>query len=143
MCSTPFGIIGIRTLSQHVHQAGIRAVLNAFRHHRNSHPVTEANGVSRVMCSTPLGIIGIRTGLIDALGDAPKSAQRLSASSEFAPDSTGVLSSRSLSAQRLSASSEFALSGCSTGSERQSGAQRLSASSEFAQCSPCKVQADS
>src|SRR5688500_19629786 len=82
-CSTPFGIIGIRTLSQHVHQAGIRAVLNAFRHHRNSHPVTEANGVSRVMCSTPFGIIGIRTGLIDAHVVEPKRAEIHSASSEF------------------------------------------------------------
>src|SRR5688572_20024632 len=107
-CSTPFGIIGIRTprweeilertasaqrlsassefaqrnrergakvslvlnafrhhrnshrLYPHVHvrRAG---VLNAFRHHRNSHKLRSIGLKVSSMCSTPFGIIGIRT----------------------------------------------------------------------------------
>src|SRR5688500_20336788 len=36
-CSTPFGIIGIRTLLLSYPLAQTVLVLNAFRHHRNSH----------------------------------------------------------------------------------------------------------
>jgi len=37
-------------------------VLNAFRHHRNSHMLDkEGTRVSGVRCSTPFGIIGILT----------------------------------------------------------------------------------
>src|ERR1700741_3490415 len=61
MCSTPFGIIGILTT-----QIGFvwpsMFVLNAFRHHRNSHTTTTKPSPTETGC-----------------------AQRLSASSEFSP----------------------------------------------------------
>jgi hypothetical protein len=37
MCSTPFGIIGIRTCATSKKRRHDRGVLNAFRHHWNSH----------------------------------------------------------------------------------------------------------
>src|SRR5688572_1861474 len=60
MCSTPFGIIGIRTRGD---DDGLRV---------------------RFLCSTPFGIIGIRTAKYSKCAPARSCAQRLSASSEFA-----------------------------------------------------------
>src|SRR6185312_5509836 len=85
LCSTPLGIIGIHTLTAVVEDNRI-VVLNAFRHHRNSHVQLAAvrgdafqsaqrlsasleftryeEGSERptgIRCSTPFGIIGIHT----------------------------------------------------------------------------------
>ena len=130
-CSTPFGIIGIRTFTRSFPWApGISAqrlsassefapsfftfgrhsticaqrlsassefarcwrssrscrcwVLNAFRHHRNSHRSCLSNLTRQSPCSTPFGIIGIRTPDRVSTRPSKPSAQRLSASSEFA-----------------------------------------------------------
>ena len=87
LCSTPFGIIGILTpsilsfcrrkkcaqrlsaSSEFSRQGGwniclVNLVLNAFRHHRNSHTGTAQEDVDGVWCSTPFGIIGILTSLL-------------------------------------------------------------------------------
>src|SRR5688572_29203973 len=85
LCSTPFGIIGIRTLVRLSRTEAPIAVLNAFRHHRNSHFISKtlllliefvlnafrhhrnshcsSSNVSatKCECSTPFGIIGVRT----------------------------------------------------------------------------------
>ena len=70
-CSTPFGIIGIRTI---VLDGARRrdVVLNAFRHHRNSHWGNALDIMNALECSTPFGIIGIRTtdGTVDIAGAA-------------------------------------------------------------------------
>src|SRR5688500_1882341 len=84
-------------------------VLNAFRHHRNSHDWCYRRTSSRDL-----------------------SAQRLSASSEFAPRHASHLLVPPRRAQRLSASSEFALAFSLQYAAWVAGAQRLSASSEFA-----------
>jgi len=60
-------------------------VLNAFRHHRNSHDCLNWMEAHHYPCSTPFGIIGIRTHQRHILISGDASAQRLSASSEFAP----------------------------------------------------------
>jgi len=60
-CSTPFGIIGIRTLIEQQTKLSYQ-VLNAFRHHRNSHRACGFQSKQFRVCSTPFGIIGIRTG---------------------------------------------------------------------------------
>src|SRR5688572_7241022 len=61
------------------------------------------------MCSTPFGIIGIRTlWRPSPLDYLHLCAQRLSASSEFAPTLAALISVSDTCAQRLSASSEFA-----------------------------------
>src|SRR5688572_23027854 len=108
MCSTPFGIIGIRTSAS-----------------------AEVAGVwSR--CSTPFGIIGIRTCGRRLSRFVFACAQRLSASSEFAPLLRKPPSRAIQCAQRLSASSEFAQMPDRRRCNSDSCAQRLSASSEFA-----------
>ena len=109
LCSTPFGIIGIRTRfnfqrrfaflsaqrlsaslefahnAQFVTSAHYKEVLNAFRHHWNSHRTFSSRGVNIDKCSTPFGINGIRTTGETGSGAAVfASAQRLSASLEFA-----------------------------------------------------------
>ena len=113
-------------------RASQHSVLNAFRHHRNSHPC-QPSGRWSLQC-----------------------AQRLSASSEFAPSKRYVprpslhvlnafrhhrnshvaeladVAEQMKSAQRLSASSEFAPSQRLGRQCRSQCAQRLSASSEFA-----------
>src|SRR6266704_1913639 len=43
MCSTPFGIIGILTQKWTLVSSEIHRVLNAFRHHRNSHSQQHEN----------------------------------------------------------------------------------------------------
>src|SRR6266511_640107 len=58
-------------------------VLNAFRHHRNSHPPISSCHERTRMCSTPFGIIGILTSACSANIREVNCAQRLSASSEF------------------------------------------------------------
>ena len=83
-------------------------MLNAFRHHRNSH--LRAGAIYRAF-------IG--------------SAQRLSASSEFSPCASSLTKSAIKCAQRLSASSEFSPPNLAKHIQRNSCAQRLSASSEF------------
>ncbi len=84
-------------------------VLNAFRHHRNSHPGSRIKPGILAQCSTPFGIIGIHTLLIVIVRDA------------FCECSTpfGIIGIHTLDlyryapllcgAQRLSASSEFTL----------------------------------
>src|SRR6266436_4971439 len=85
LCSTPFGIIGILTdadahlmtdtggaqrlsaSSEFSHTPNgfcgrKMLVLNAFRHHRNSHGANCPAMPTSSMCSTPFGIIGILTG---------------------------------------------------------------------------------
>jgi len=130
MCSTPFGIIGIHTKQI---DFGVREVLvlNAFRHHWNSHPyLTTSRTVPQSVlnafrhhwnshgavackprrdrtCSTPFGIIGIHTGRH--------------------PDAPLLLSA---------CSTPFGIIGIHTSSNesrtsKASGAQRLSASLEF------------
>ena len=133
-------------------------MLNAFRHHRNSHRAQMVAQSIAAMCSTPFGIIGIRTRFPrPCAGCRYFGAQRLSASSEFAPrqvvdrvqrvivlnafrhhrnshpGAESLWNDVANSAQRLSASSEFARYDRleRTRSERLC-AQRLSASSEFA-----------
>ena len=164
----------------------METVLNAFRHHRNSHrrkpraitskrPCSTPFGIIGIRtyyswtdptntftCSTPFGIIGIRTGRATCASVATFSAQRLSASSEFAHafcatlrEGVNVLNAFRhhrnshnapprrrgcglVCAQRLSASSEFALAHSRYLCCAISCAQRLSASSEFAL--PCTRQ---
>ena len=82
-------------------------MLNAFRHHRNSHLRTSFAALARALsaqrlsassefslprprvvslvtkCSTPFGIIGILTSTFRVLTESTYCAQRLSASSEF------------------------------------------------------------
>src|SRR5713101_2932324 len=106
LCSTPFGIIGILTEGRR-DELSEEFVLNAFRHHRNSHCAMYALTPRIKLCSTPFGIIGILTVLhhrfvlrrflvltafrhnrnshrVHREKLAPnKCAQRLSASSEF------------------------------------------------------------
>src|SRR5689334_22970077 len=83
-CSTPFDIIGIltrilasrnwlRTSAQRLSTSSesspstapmmpcAPSVLNAFRHHRNPHPVRDAMRAREYKCSTPFDIIGILT----------------------------------------------------------------------------------
>ncbi len=60
-------------------------MLNAFRHHRNSHVCRRAVSATGKMCSTPFGIIGILTTAAHATHHKQSCAQRLSASSEFSP----------------------------------------------------------
>ena len=83
-CSTPFGIIGILTAPRAQFLARVWcaqrlsassefsppvfefkvilfAVLNAFRHHRNSHTQYPHILDHVLLCSTPFGIIGILT----------------------------------------------------------------------------------
>jgi len=88
MCSTPFGIIGIHTRrfdsrdrqrcarvlnafrhhwnsherARHIRRMGA-IVLNAFRHHWNSHTLRRECSSNSTTCSTPFGIIGIHTCL--------------------------------------------------------------------------------
>src|SRR5687768_7236709 len=81
----------------------------AFPHHRSSHAAS-----------------------LLPLGPNCFSAQRLSASSEFAPRHASHLLVPPRRAQRLSASSEFALAFSLQYAAWVAGAQRLSASSEFA-----------
>ena len=83
-CSTPFGIIGIRTRCGSLEAEAYRYVLNAFRHHRNSHFELTAFVQHDNLCSTPFGIIGIRTTSAQKAQAGLSCAQRLSASSEFA-----------------------------------------------------------
>ena|ERR1700741_2578145 len=107
-------------------------VLNAFRHHRNSHKCLCLRRHTFVRCSTPFGIIGILTACTWFHLTETWRAQRLSASSEFSlfilvhdcPAFVDVLNAfrhhrnshpnrrfsflpNGRSAQRLSASSEF------------------------------------
>src|SRR5690242_2664954 len=66
-CSTPFGIIGILTTFNTETADSDNIVLNAFRHHRNSHTLPHSLNLTFW------------------------SAQRLSASSEFSPpDATSI-----------------------------------------------------
>ncbi len=93
-----------------IHRCDDLFVLNAFRHHRNSHYLFFERRAHCLRCSTPFGIIGILTG-----------------------DTAVVYLNRKFSAQRLSASSEFSLNARGPQQSELQGAQRLSASSEFSQ----------
>ena len=106
-CSTPFGIIGIHTSPPISCFSCLSSVLNAFRHHRNSHSSAHSFTSRR------------------------RSAQRLSASSEFTRSSTASFIAAQSGAQRLSASSEFTRWSSARRVSQNSRAQRLSASSEF------------
>jgi len=129
-------------------------VLNAFRHHRNSHTLNgiQWDGGSRAQrlsassefslawmdfrngvweCSTPFGIIGILTPTRVRVRWAMQSAQRLSASSEFSLAAPQRPLKVGLRAQRLSASSEFSPIVFGEIPALKECAQRLSASSEF------------
>jgi len=131
------------------------SVLNAFRHHRNSHNTLRcvfggdslcstpfgiigirtcpdwARAVTEKMCSTPFGIIGIRTRHMSLSITSITGAQRLSASSEFArPAPSSLFSIKSvLNAFRHHRNSHYLNCRCRTCGYC---AQRLSASSEFA-----------
>ena len=84
VCSTPFGIIGIHTRRQSRQDLEPVHVLNAFRHHRNSHSASSFRFMfASFRCSTPFGIIGIHTAGGTRHRHAGFCAQRLSASSEF------------------------------------------------------------
>ena len=156
-CSTPFGIIGILTLQAPGRGQRSRPVLNAFRHHRNSHRKRQNSAEKkRRGCSTPFGIIGILTHRVEVNQNRIECAQRLSASSEFSlsRDESDCGPDQVLNAFRhhrnshpphsvsLSAgcrcSTPFGIIGILTFSRRirlwtRSSAQRLSASSEFSQ----------
>ena len=113
-------------------------VLNAFRHHRNSHAHEDFVYLRGCPCSTPFGIIGIRTRSITFDTYLCPCAQRLSASSEFARSfqAGAVRDVRVLNAfrhHRNSHGSSFPNRTC------PSCAQRLSASSEFAPLFWCGV----
>ena len=89
----------------------VHRVLNAFRHHWNSHLAIAEPDIILLECSTPFGIIGIRTTAAMTTATVDISAQRLSASLEFAPEHwQRFVPNAFLSAQRLSASLEFARS---------------------------------
>src|SRR6266545_826161 len=82
-------------------------VLNAFRHHRNSHSRESVLVVSCFACSTPFGIIGILT-------ICQKESQKVENGCSTPFGIIGILTSGTFtttaaneSAQRLSASSEF------------------------------------
>ncbi|MCU1263780.1 MAG: hypothetical protein JWM21_98, partial [Acidobacteria bacterium] len=131
LCSTPFGIIGILTRSAGRCLSRIR-VLNAFRHHRNSHTQQHQKAKQESAVLNAFRHHRNSHGVVhgDFLG-AKAGAQLLSASSEF---SQALLLSLFLSlicAQRLSASSEFSLSLYGINLLCLLCAQRLSASSEF------------
>ncbi len=82
-------------------------VLNAFRHHRNSHQFVNVGNTSAIKCSTPFGIIGIHTERLagrTAFYSAVLNAFRHHRNSHR---DKRRASSDSISAQRLSASSEF------------------------------------
>ena len=158
-CSTPFGIIGIRTgawLSRRLQRFACSTPfgINGIRTLSESIAI-----VRRLMCSTPFGIIGIRTAQSESdYVKADVRAQRLSASMEFALDLehisdqqpgrcstpfgiigirtalTAQVSMQHACAQRLSASLEFARGVCHNSVASWLSAQRLSASLEFAQC---------
>ena len=107
-------------------------VLNAFRHHRNSHFFPLSVTYRSLVCSTPFGIIGIHTITSLAIVRVSGRAQRLSASSEFTPRARPVtVTVLTFCAQRLSASSEFTRCKNFSGLRPRFSAQRLSASSEF------------
>src|SRR5258708_1982681 len=100
MCSTPFGIIGILTAftratvyqnesaqrlsassefsrGNNIRGSAALVVLNAFRHHRNSHEKVYALCERINLCSTPFGIIGILTTQSARLSGPHQCAQRL------------------------------------------------------------------
>ena len=83
-CSTPFGIIGIRTRRAKETLASKVGVLNAFRHHRNSHAVglTETRDY-RVVLNAFRHHRNSHTPMVFTTCGS-NGAQRLSASSEFA-----------------------------------------------------------
>ncbi len=122
-------------------------MLNAFRHHRNSHRGLARYQPKKSMCSTPFGIIGIHTHTAFWLRCRDHScAQRLSASSEFTHEQGFEPVMCVVCAQRLSASSEFTRSQQPQDRAQAVSAQRLSASSEFTRPSPwrdtfCRVRA--
>ncbi len=82
-------------------------MLNAFRHHRNSHDDLDNALGGMLTCSTPFGIIGILTRAAVACREEKRCVlnafrhHRNSHASMIGPVAL------SLSAQRLSASSEF------------------------------------
>jgi len=63
-----------------------KKVLNAFRHHWNSHISDSEGSYCSLRCSTPFGIIGIHTSTSPKHSAHIGSAQRLSASLEFTLD---------------------------------------------------------
>src|SRR6266852_1675509 len=110
MFSTPFGIIGIHTRSKLKRPCRRLRVLNAFRHHRNSH-----SRLHRASAPTPHVLNAFRhhrnshSVETEKTVSPIKSAQRLSASSEFTQSSSQSICADSTCSQRLSASSEFTL----------------------------------
>ena len=130
-CSTPFGIteVGTRnpppmpllaTCAQRL-SASQRsalgpaggsfawpAVLNAFRHHRGRHTVTNAGFPTAMTCSTPFGITEVGTLLPPPKAWDAAGAQRLSASQRSAPAKSGLQFQAAACAQRLSASQRSA-----------------------------------
>ena len=130
-CSTPFGIIGILTAYIESWMPVITCVLNAFRHHWNSHSMRQGRRECLLLCSTPFGIIGILTQVRAGYVSLETCAQRLSASLEFSHAFTILIRASLIGAQRLSASLEFSLHEMFRVRGVVPCAQRLSASLEF------------
>ncbi len=114
MCSTPYGIRGLGTISKVRHKMNLVSVLNALRHQRFGHAkLSKRPSIAATVCSTPYGIRGL--GTIPCVCPVPTgsaSAQRLAASEVWAPGNCRANShSRILGAQRLTASEVWTQTG--------------------------------
>ncbi len=130
-CSTPFGIIGILTFAKTQFISNIILVLNAFRHHRNSHSVSTSRFGLCFACSTPFGIIGILTRANDVPN--PNRNVVLNAFRHHRNSHARTTANKNRSAM---CSTPFGIIGILTIVDAITGrpqlsAQRLSASSEF------------
>ena len=85
LCSTPFGITEVLTSRRRTSQRSNALVLNAFRHHRGSHPSITGRLVRIARCSTPFGITEVLTTPDSGVDGRGVGAQRLSASQRFSP----------------------------------------------------------
>jgi hypothetical protein len=66
LCSTPFGISDPFTSGKYRERASQQLVLNAFRHLRSIHDVTDPTQWDDMLCSTPFGISDPFTALVIA-----------------------------------------------------------------------------
>ena len=135
LCSTPFGIIGILTLP-HGRPGSEHVVLNAFRHHWNSHLPVARLAMHLYACSTPFGIIGILTFARELALSERKVLNAFRHHWNSHRDSSSR-PARFNCAQRLSASLEFSRAARAGVDPVGQGAQRLSASLEFSLYSAC------